>query len=55
MNQKKGGGEVLVFFVARSYLTHGPFNNMQIVRSNSNGRFKTNIPHQHNLLLYSEG
>jgi hypothetical protein len=51
-NQKKG--EELVPFVVKSYLTHCPFNvtYMQIVKSNSNWRFRTSITYQHNLLLY---
>jgi hypothetical protein len=49
-NQKKGREP-------GSYLTHNPFNvaNMQIVRSNSNGRSRTSITHQCNLPLYNRG
>ncbi len=40
-----------------SYFTHNPSNviYMQIVRFNSNGRSKTNITRQHNLLFYNRG
>jgi hypothetical protein len=43
-------------FHVRSYFTHSPFNvtYMEIVRFNSNRRFKTNISHQHNFLFYSK-
>ncbi len=43
-------------FHVRSYFTHSPFNvtYMEIVRFNSNRRFKTNISHQRNLLFYSK-
>jgi hypothetical protein len=45
----------LVSLVVGNYFTHGPFNvtNMQIMRSNSRGRLKTNITYQRNLPLYS--
>ncbi len=47
----------LVLLVVGSYLTHDPSNVacMQIVRSNSNGRFRTNITCQRNLPLYGRG
>jgi hypothetical protein len=52
---KKGRG--LVPLVVGSYLTHGPSNvtNMQIVKSNNNGRSKRSITRQCNILLYSRG
>jgi len=54
-NQKKG--KKLIPLMVGSYFTHGPFNvaSMQIVKSNSNGRSKTSIAHQHNLPLYNKG
>ncbi len=47
----------LVLLVVRNYFTHSPFNVacMQIVRFNSNWRFRTNIPHQHNLPFHNKG
>jgi hypothetical protein len=40
-----------------TYLTHGLFNvvNMQSMGSNSNGRSKIIITHQHNLFIYNQG
>jgi hypothetical protein len=54
-NQEKG--KKLVPFVVGSNLTHGPSNVacMQIVRSSSNGKFRTNITYQRNLPFYSRG
>jgi hypothetical protein len=56
LQEPKKGNE-LVFLVVGSYLTHSPFNVtcMQIVRSNNNGRFKTNITCQCNLPFYDKG
>jgi hypothetical protein len=56
-NQKKRKGRKLVFLMVGSYFTHYPSNVacMQIVKSNSNGRFKTSITLQHNLPLYNRG
>jgi hypothetical protein len=55
MNQKKG--KELVSLMVGSYLTHNPSNVafMQIVKSNSNGRFRTSVTCQHNFFLYSKG
>jgi hypothetical protein len=46
-------GRELIVFVVGIYFTHNLFNVacMQIVRSNSNKRYKTNISCQHNLFL----
>jgi hypothetical protein len=54
-NQKKG--KKLVPFMVGGNLTHGPFNvtYMQIMKSNSNGKFRTNITFQFNLPLYNRG
>jgi hypothetical protein len=54
-NQKKG--KELILLVVGSYFTHSPSNVicMQIMRSNSSGRFITNIIRQRNLLIYSKG
>jgi hypothetical protein len=51
-NQKKGK---IVLVVVGSYLTHGHSNvtYTQIMKSNGNGRSRTNITHQRNLPLYS--
>jgi hypothetical protein len=48
-------GRKLTFLTVGSYVIHNFFNvaNMQIVKSNSNRRFRTNISRQHNLFLYS--
>jgi hypothetical protein len=50
-------GRKLVSLMVGSYLTHNLFNvaNMQILRFNNNGRFKTNIICQRNLLIYNKG
>jgi hypothetical protein len=54
-NQEKG--RELVLLVVGSYLSHNPsiVACMQIMRFNNNGRFRTNIIHQCNLLLYNKG
>ncbi len=54
-NQKKR--KKVIPFVVRRYFTHGSSNvaYMQIMKSNSNGRSKTNIACQRNLPLYSKG
>jgi len=46
----------LVPFMVGSYLTHGPYNVtcMQIVKFNSNGRSRTCITRQDNLLAEAE-
>jgi hypothetical protein len=46
-------GKELVPLMVGSYLTHSPSNVvcMQIMKSNSNGKSKTNISHQSNLPL----
>ncbi len=43
-------------FVLGNYLTYSPFNLacMQIVKSNTNRRFRTNISYQHNLPFYNK-
>jgi len=48
-------GKELVPLVVGSYFTHNPFNvaYMQIMRSNSNRRSRTNISCQRNLPFYS--
>jgi hypothetical protein len=48
-------GRKLILLVVGSYFTHNPFNVtcMQIMKSNSNRRSRTNISCQCNLLLYS--
>jgi hypothetical protein len=53
----KKKGRKLVLFMVGSYFTHSPSNvaSMQIVKSNNNGRSKTNITCQHNLFLYNKG
>jgi hypothetical protein len=50
-------GKELIFFMVGSYFTHIPSNvaYMQIVKSNSDRRFITNILCQRNLLLYNNG
>ncbi len=55
--QEPKKGKELIPLMVGSYLTHGPYNvaYMLIVKSNSNGRSRTNITHQHNLPLYSRG
>jgi len=55
--QKPEKGRELIPLMVGSYFTHDPSNVtcMQIVRSNSNGRSKTNIACQHNLPFYSIG
>jgi len=47
----------LVPLMVGSYFTHSPSNvtSMQIMRSNSNRRFRTSISHQCNLLFYNRG
>jgi hypothetical protein len=47
----------LVLLVVGSYLTHSLSNvtYMQIVRSENNNKFRTNISHQSNLPIYSKG
>jgi hypothetical protein len=47
----------LVSFVVGNYFTHNISNvtSMQIVRSNSSGRFKINITYQYNLPLCNKG
>jgi hypothetical protein len=53
-NQKKK--KELVLLVVGSYVTYGPSNvtYMQIVKLISNGRSRTHITHQCNLLLYTK-
>jgi hypothetical protein len=54
-NQKKR--RELIPLVVGTYLTHNPYNvtYMQIMKSNNNGRSKTNITQQHNLPFYRKG
>ncbi len=50
-------GKELILLVVGSYLTHKPFNvvDMQIVKSNNNRRFRTSISHQCNFPFYNKG
>jgi hypothetical protein len=50
-------GKKLVPLVVGSYLTHNPciVTCMQIMRFNNNGRFRTNIIRQCNLLIDNRG
>jgi hypothetical protein len=47
----------LVPLMVGNYFTHGPSNVtcMQIMKFNTNGRFRTSITYQHNLFLFSKG
>jgi hypothetical protein len=49
-------GRELVPFMIESYLTHGPFNvvNMQTMGYSSNGRPSISITHQRSLPLYNQ-
>jgi hypothetical protein len=53
--QEPKKGRKLVPLMVRNYLIHDPSNvtYMQILRFNINGRSRTSITRQHNLLLYS--
>jgi len=50
-------GRKLIPFVVGGYFTHSPSNVacMQIVKFNSNKRFRTSTSRQHNLPFYSKG
>jgi hypothetical protein len=50
-------GKKLVSLVVGTYFTHGSSNvtYMQIMRFNSNGRFRTSITRQRNLPLHNKG
>jgi hypothetical protein len=54
-HEPKKKGRELISLVVGSYFTHYPSNvtYMQIVRSNTNGRSKTNIIYQRNLPFFS--
>jgi hypothetical protein len=56
-HKNKIKGKKLVLLVVGSYFIHSPFNVacMQIMKSNNNGKFRTNINYQHNFPFYSKG
>jgi hypothetical protein len=54
-NKKKR--KELILLVVGNYFTHNPsiVANMQIMKFNSNGSFRTNITRQHNFPFYNKG
>jgi hypothetical protein len=57
LHELKKKGKELIPLVVGSYFTHNPSNVtcMQIMRSNSNGRFRTSITCQHNFPFHDRG